>query len=1513
MSRKAKKAMAVALTAGMLASTAATPVMAATEGWKKNSTGWWYQNADGSWPASKWEKINGSWYYFDANGYMKANSWAQDASGKWYYLGVNGAMKVNSWAQDASGKWYFVGADGAMMANSWAQDASGKWYFLGADGAMVTNTWAKDSSNLWYYLGADGVMEAGKWITVGDKSYFLAADGVMQSGVITVEGKTYYLGAANDGSRKTGEIEIAGTKYNFGADGACTSETVPAAYKHFDKNGNEIIPEIEVEQVSDLTCEITNALSDYKEYGNVVIAGNNAYLKVLVTDSKGKPVVNTPVAIKKEHRAGAYEHYEPQSLVENTNAEGYATFVFAAKKDTTGGVPYYDIEATTPYSDELMTITATAVQINKSKKIDLSFAYVDLGDVNLNNHDDEHDSLVEVPSKNADSSSVHGMETTDSTDGNAWVEYVVSQQASDKGSTNHKVEFEVNPSLVLPCATKDGKVDEYVEEVNKEIKDYSVYHEDEDEILIKGVPAGLKYISVDFAKLDISEYTHVEIRKYKPGTKDIIDTYTIKGPTTKSDCTYTIPVQDKKTEYDLGIVILSEGQVDDDQNSGLLLTKVHGPYDSEKLSDTKSVPFGNVAWSKADIIYSNDMTLSAEEAAKYIPKSAEKYENSNYTYIYQVPAFPYVGNAIMTVKDENKKIIAYFTIPTVNEYSDSDFQNRNILIDSTRGKNKAILVSEDEAFGKEGTITQDGNKVIVNSEKTGITALQAKITVPGYEDQVNVTNDTLYTSVHWSPLPNEVVSDSEDFYALVGQDITIKAQLVDKNGNKVSQAGEEITFKYTNNDGKVDEIEKLGAIGETKASASKFNESTDANGQTTLKITSADDLAKVESLFAESAKYDVQLTIGDQTVTKATLRWVEAGLSFTDRTDKTGTPETIDTLEQTTGIDSVLDGTNGYLVKDAGTNWIFGYEVKGETQNAFDFYITGLKVDVAKGGEGTLTTTGMDNGSAKLTSSKTGVSTLTGTVNEKSVVDGTDVIFHIGDKNYKNVGEGPSTINASLNLPINWGNVGTSVSIISPKGSKLEYTSGEKAYVKVVDECGNDLNGEPVEIRVTYTFTDATTVETDVNGKTANESGFALSQTPVANGLVAVNLQNNIGGKAVKSALIVAKVGNAEPTKYTINYETVTGVVANVAIGDIVYEEQTATSNPKIRVIFTTNVNKETLRKELFTVTDSDSPANKLNVASVEVDANRQNEVIITLANTHASGLDYKETYNVAVAEYVDPVTKIEYNLCDTYFREIAKSGKFTTADTDLETARKLVSATVAADIASKEETIRNANTNDINTVAGNLGTAATGSNSGVINLSAVATNDTTVVVAEDTDANSIITVADNKVNVVATEANKNMTAVFTVKVTKGTGAQAGTASTKAYLVKVTGDNAYTVTDIQDANTTAINTDAAAIKSAVEINNNAYASGVKDLGAVLTNDTGIVVTETTDANDILTVTDGVIKVTPTAEKFAAAATAKFTVKVTKGTGNQAGETNVKTYTVTLTAADAYTVAEDVAP
>ena len=43
-----------------------------SEGWQKAADGirWWWQNADGSYPASQWKDVSGKWYYFDAEGYM---------------------------------------------------------------------------------------------------------------------------------------------------------------------------------------------------------------------------------------------------------------------------------------------------------------------------------------------------------------------------------------------------------------------------------------------------------------------------------------------------------------------------------------------------------------------------------------------------------------------------------------------------------------------------------------------------------------------------------------------------------------------------------------------------------------------------------------------------------------------------------------------------------------------------------------------------------------------------------------------------------------------------------------------------------------------------------------------------------------------------------------------------------------------------------------------------------------------------------------------------------------------------------------------------------------------------------------------------------------------------------------------------------------------------------------------------------------------------------------------------
>ena len=39
-------------------------------GWRKNDTGWWYVNNDGSYTKNGWQQIKDIWYYFDSEGYM---------------------------------------------------------------------------------------------------------------------------------------------------------------------------------------------------------------------------------------------------------------------------------------------------------------------------------------------------------------------------------------------------------------------------------------------------------------------------------------------------------------------------------------------------------------------------------------------------------------------------------------------------------------------------------------------------------------------------------------------------------------------------------------------------------------------------------------------------------------------------------------------------------------------------------------------------------------------------------------------------------------------------------------------------------------------------------------------------------------------------------------------------------------------------------------------------------------------------------------------------------------------------------------------------------------------------------------------------------------------------------------------------------------------------------------------------------------------------------------------------
>lgn len=78
-------------------------------GWIQDANGWWYKNADGSYPISCWQQIGDKWYYFLDTGYM-ATGWVE-TDGKRYYCNPDGDMMVNGLTPDG----YTVGEDGAVI------------------------------------------------------------------------------------------------------------------------------------------------------------------------------------------------------------------------------------------------------------------------------------------------------------------------------------------------------------------------------------------------------------------------------------------------------------------------------------------------------------------------------------------------------------------------------------------------------------------------------------------------------------------------------------------------------------------------------------------------------------------------------------------------------------------------------------------------------------------------------------------------------------------------------------------------------------------------------------------------------------------------------------------------------------------------------------------------------------------------------------------------------------------------------------------------------------------------------------------------------------------------------------------------------------------------------------------------------------------------------------------------------------------------------------------------------
>ena len=96
---KLTKKIATIMTAALLATTFAGQAMAADGSWQQNSTGWWYQFADKTYPTNSWLlDNNGLWYYFDGNGYMVTGR--QSIDGYLFDFNASGAMTANNITKD---------------------------------------------------------------------------------------------------------------------------------------------------------------------------------------------------------------------------------------------------------------------------------------------------------------------------------------------------------------------------------------------------------------------------------------------------------------------------------------------------------------------------------------------------------------------------------------------------------------------------------------------------------------------------------------------------------------------------------------------------------------------------------------------------------------------------------------------------------------------------------------------------------------------------------------------------------------------------------------------------------------------------------------------------------------------------------------------------------------------------------------------------------------------------------------------------------------------------------------------------------------------------------------------------------------------------------------------------------------------------------------------------------------------------------------------------------------------
>ena len=791
-------------------------------------------------------------------------------------------------------------------------------------------------------------------------------------------------------------------------------------------------------------------------------------------------------------------------------------------------------------------------------------------------------------------------------------EYVTSQQV------DHKVGFVGGvPTITLPGENSQLTSGErFTQDVNITSGDYGVYESKSEYITLKVNPRELTYATLNFSSLKLSKYTALYINTYANEALAKADDITanskatkVSGPYNKDNFSYQIPINGNTV---IKVTLVSKGQVNTDTAKGYVIKDITGVYKNSTgvAGKTETLKGAKITWSTAAAKYSEEKPLDPTKLKELADNTLVVTNSSVFKDVasdkdlskltYSVPVFPYTGNAIIKAYDKNGNVVAYFACPTVNKVTDTDDSGN-----ATEAANENVIttgsfvyrISEEEATKSVGTVSQadvNGETLLtVESNKVGTTVVEGKVSgIPG----LDATNDTVYTSVQWNPIPNSTEANGGAI-ALAGQDVVLTAQLVDKEQNPVANAGKSITYSY----------KKDTTAGKNVSVLGKDTQNTNSKGQAELTVTAAtakSALTDIEVKSTDSA-YDAVLLVNGQKVKKLDLYWVEAAPSFTP------------SVETPTVITAPV--VKGMAAAQIGENWEYGFQATGDTLANVGVWagtsvvVNNVKIAVTAdtGSKGTIKDAA--NGAVYATSNKPGVTTLSAVI-DGTAYDSNGVSFKIGANEYKSVGQGKTTFKNTQKLEVKWNTEGQKGGFVEEPG--LDAVSGQsiKVYFKVSDKLGNALDAQKCELALTNAVTSPAGVTTG-------------TYTTNANGLVVVEVKQ----KAADSKSIVSFTFDGVTYKEVITWHS-DAVALSVNTGATVNSGSAAVDNPyttycdgkKIVLTFNDDVLASSVRTEQFTVKRGDK---EQNISSVSVSGKT-----ITINFTNAITDNDKIAYNVTIA-----------------------------------------------------------------------------------------------------------------------------------------------------------------------------------------------------------------------------------------------------------------------------------------